>query len=208
LRPARSARTICGAWAAFAIDYVARLILATDRRRWFFRHILDILVVVLPLLRPLRLLRLVVLIGAFQKAIGSAIRGRVVIYTVSGAVLLVYIASLAVLQAERDQTDSQIRTFGQALWWSISTITTMGYGDLTPVTSTGRFIAVLLMIGGISLVGSITATLASWIVQRVAAEDSASQVATAAHIEQLRAEIRQLTEELRRNDGKAGGSDG
>jgi hypothetical protein len=65
------------------------------------------------------------------------------------------------------------------------------------------FFAVLLMIGAIGLVGSITATLASWIVQRVADEDTASeavsQVATAAHIAELRAEIRELADELRRN---------
>ena len=88
-------------WAAFAVDYVVRLILARDKRRWIFRHILDLLVVLLPLLRPLRLVQLVILVGAFQRAIGNAIRGRVVIYTLSGAVLLVYVTSLAVLQAER-----------------------------------------------------------------------------------------------------------
>ena len=60
------------------------------------------------------------------------------------------------------------------------------------VTGTGRVVAVALMIGGISLVGIVTATLAFWIVQRVAEEDTANQAATIAHIEELRAEIRQL----------------
>jgi voltage-gated potassium channel len=82
------------------------------------------------------------------------------------------------------------------VWWSITTITTVGYGDEYPVTATGRVIAVLLMIGGISLLGTITATLASWIVQRVAEEDSTGQAATAAHIEELRDEIRALREQL------------
>jgi hypothetical protein len=58
-------------------------------------------------------------------------------------------------------------------------------------------IAVLLMIGGISLVGVVTAALASWIIQRVAEEETASQVATAAHIDELRSEIRELAQELR-----------
>jgi voltage-gated potassium channel len=61
------------------------------------------------------------------------------------------------------------------------------------------------MIGGISLVGSITATLASWIVQRVAEEDTLSQTATAAQVDELRDEIRNLTNELRRNGGQEGG---
>ena len=75
------------------------------------------------------------------------------------------------------------------MWWSVTIITTVEYGALTPVTPTGRLIAVLLMIGGISLVVSITATLASWIVQRVADEDVNKQAATAAHIDTLRADL-------------------
>jgi hypothetical protein len=54
-------------WAAFAIDYVARLILADQRTQWFFRHLLDLVIVVIPFLRPLRVLRLVVIVGALQK---------------------------------------------------------------------------------------------------------------------------------------------
>jgi voltage-gated potassium channel len=183
-------------WAVFAVDYIARLLLAQDRRYWFFRHLLDLAIVVLPVLRPLRLVRLVILVTALQKAVGNAIRGRVVVYAVAGAILLVYVASLAVLQAERVDPTASITNFAQALWWSITTITTVGYGDEYPVTSTGRIIAALLMIGGISLLGTITATIASWIVQRVAEEDTQSQAATAAHIEELRNEIRLLREHL------------
>ena len=91
-------------WAVFVVDYVVRLVLATDRPRWFLRHLVDLAVVALPLLRPLRLLRLIVLIIAFQKAIGGAIRGRIIVYTASGAVLLIYAASLALLEAERRRT--------------------------------------------------------------------------------------------------------
>ncbi|MUL83288.1 potassium channel family protein [Mycobacterium sp. CBMA247] len=185
-------------WAAFTVDYAARLYLAEDRKRWFRTHLVDLAIVVLPLLRPLRLLRLVVLIGVIQKAVGHAIRGKVVLYTISGAILLVYVASLAVLQAERGQSDAHITNFGDAMWWAITTITTVGYGDMYPVTTTGRVIAALLMIGGISLVGSITATIASWIVQTVATDESASAAVTSAHIDELRAEIVSLREELRR----------
>ncbi len=184
-------------WAVFTADYAARLYLADDRKQWFRTHLVDLAIVLLPLLRPLRLLRLVVLIGVIQKAVGHAIRGKVILYTISGAVLLVYVASLAVLQAERGQPDAHITNFGDAIWWAITTITTVGYGDMYPVTTTGRVIAALLMIGGISLVGSITATIASWIVQTVAVDDAASAAVTAAHINELRAEIASLREELR-----------
>ena len=183
-------------WGVFILDYVARLRLASNRWRWFLHHPLDFAIVALPLLRPLRLLRLLVLIELLQRAVGDAFRGRIVVYTVSGVLLVIYPASLAVFDKERYLPRATINSFGKALWWSITTVTTVGYGDVYPVT-TGRVIAVLLMIGGISLVGVVTAALASWIIQRVAEEETASQVATAAHIDELRSEIRELAQEVR-----------
>jgi len=184
-------------WGLFVVDYVVRLCLADNRWHWFLRHLLDFAIVTLPLLRPLRLLRLLVLIEVLQKAIGDAFRGRIVAYTVSGVVLLIYTASLAVFDKERYLPGATINSFGKAVWWSITTVTTVGYGDVYPVTNTGRVIAVLLMIGGISLVGVVTAALASWIIERVAEEESVMQTATVAHIEELRNEIRALGKELR-----------
>jgi voltage-gated potassium channel len=184
-------------WGVFVVDYVARLCLATDRLGWFVRHLFDLAIVVLPILRPLRLLRLVVLIAALQKVIGGAVRGRVVVYTASCAVLLLYAGSLAILDAEGNHPESKIHTFGDALWWSVCTVTTVGYGDESPVTGTGRLVAVLLMIGGIGLVGTVTAMLASWLVQRVAQEDNEYQAATAAQIEALREDVRLQMEYLR-----------
>lgn len=184
-------------WGLFVLDYVVRLCLASDRWRWFLHHLLDFAIVALPLLRPLRLLRLLVLIEVLQKAVGDAFRGRIVVYTVSGVLLLIYTASLAVFDEERYQHGATINSFGKAIWWSITTVTTVGYGDVYPVTNAGRIIAVLLMIGGISLVGVVTAALASWIIQSVAEEESVNQAATAAHIEELRSEIRELGQQLR-----------
>ncbi|WP_285032059.1 potassium channel family protein [Mycolicibacterium sp. lyk4-40-TYG-92] len=185
------------AWAVFTADYAARLYLAPDRKEWFLRHLVDLAIVLLPLLRPLRLIRLVVLVSALQKALGNAIRGKVIIYTISGAVLLVYVGALAVYEAERGAPDAHITSFGLAVWWAMTTITTVGYGDMYPVTTTGRVMASLMMIGGISLVGSITATIASWIVQSVSDDDKQQDAVTAAHIEDLRDEIAQLRELLR-----------
>jgi len=189
-------------WGIFAIDYFARLSLATDRGRWFRRHLVDLAVVSLPFLRPLRLLRLLVLFGAVQKAVGDAIRGRVLIYAAFSAVLLIYVAALASLDEERGHPGSRINNFGDALWWAITTVTTVGYGDVSPVTTPGKVIAVFLMIGGISLVGLVTATLASWIIQQVAEDDTAIQAVTATQIEELRIDMGQrldaLSAEIRR----------
>ncbi len=189
-------------YCVFVVDYLARLWLAQPRGKWFLRHLWELPIILLPFLRPLRLLSVVVVVKTLEQAIGHTIRGRVIVYTICGAVMIVYAASLAILEAERGQPGADINTFGDALWWAMTTVTTVGYGDLEIVTGRGRLVAVALMIGGITLLGLVTATLASWIVQRVSEEDDASQAATAAHIEELREEIRRLT-----GDGRAYGED-
>jgi voltage-gated potassium channel len=180
-------------YCIFVADYGVRLYLADPRGRWFIRHLWELPIIVLPFLRPLRLLSLAVVVNALQRAVGQTIRGKVIVYTACGAVAIVYAASLAILDVEGTRPESKIHNLGDALWWAITTVTTVGYGDLSPVTPMGKLVAVALMIGGIALVGSVTATLASWIVQRVAEEDTASKVATRAEIEELRDEVRRLS---------------
>jgi voltage-gated potassium channel len=186
-------RILLALYIIFVADYVVRLSLAENRLRWFFSHLLDLAAVALPFVRPLRVLRLVAVVEVLQRAIGGAIRGGVIMYSALSSTVLVYAASLAVLDAERSAPNAFIRNFGDAVWWAISTVTTVGYGEFYPVTVVGRTVAVLLMIGGISLIGTITATVASWIVERVAQDDSTRQNATVGHIEELRAEIAKLT---------------
>ena len=192
--------SLVGGTLLFVADYVSRLYLADPRGPWFVRHLFDLAIVALPFLRPLRLLSLVVVVNMLQRALGHTIRGKVVAYTVCGAVLIVYAASLAIIDMESDNPNANIKGFGDALWWSITTVTT-GYNDLAPLTAEGRIVAVALMIGGISLVGIVTATLASWIVQRVAEEDTAQQAATTAQIHELREDIRRLTASVAAQNG-------
>jgi hypothetical protein len=80
---------------------------------------------------------------------------------------LLLCASLAVLNAERHHAGANIANFGDALWWSALTATTVGYGDRFPVTADGRFMAAGLTIGAIALLGTVTASLASWLIKRV-----------------------------------------
>lgn len=191
---------ITASWGLFVVDYLVSLYLAPRRGKWLLRHLPDLAIVLLPMLRPLRLLRLVTLITVLQRVAGNALRGRVVTYVVAGSTLLIYIAALAMFDAEKHSPTASITSFGDALWWAVVTITTVGYGDMAPTTETGRFIAVGLMIGGITLLGMVTATLASWLVDKVSAEekteDASAQIATVEHIELLRAEIRALRNEL------------
>ena len=83
------------------------------------------------------------------------------------AVVAVGLGSVAVLDVERGDSDANITTFGDALWWATTTVTTVGYGDRLPVTLEGRVIAFALMVVGISLVGVVTASVAAWLIANV-----------------------------------------
>ncbi|MBY3985412.1 two pore domain potassium channel family protein [Rhodococcus fascians] len=187
---------IIAIWALFGIDYIVRLTLAEHRTRWVVRHLHELAIVALPVLRPLRLLRLLTLVSLLQRSIGGALRGRVVTYAVAGTLLLVFVASLAMFDAERAEPAATIKTFPDALWWAIATVTTVGYGDFSPSTATGRFIAVGLMVAGIALLGVVTATLASWLVQKVAEQDDVNQAATQRQVTELTSQIAALRTEL------------
>ena len=183
-------------WAVFVVDYLTRIALATHRKRYVVRHLPDLLVVALPVLRPLRLLRLVMLLRMVNRSATDTLRGRVAVYVAGAAVLLVFTASLAELDAERHHAHANITGFGDAWWWAMTTVTTVGYGDRYPVTTQGRIVAIGLMIGGIALIGVITAALASWLIERVRAVEQDAQAATRHDIAELSARIDQLTEAL------------
>lgn len=80
------------------------------------------------------------------------------VYVAGGSALIAFCAALAVLDAERANPGANITTFGDAAWWAVTTMTTVGYGDRHPTTGTGRLAAAGLMVVGIPLLGSVTAT--------------------------------------------------
>ena len=123
-----------------ALELVVRFVAAEDKWAFARKHPLDIAAVVLQILRPLRLLRLLTLLDVLNRYAGGSLRGRVGVYLVGAGSLIVFMGSLAILDAERGQS-GPIQTFGDAIWWALATITTVGYGDMYPVTDEGRFVA-------------------------------------------------------------------
>ncbi|MGY1708372.1 potassium channel family protein [Geodermatophilus sp. SYSU D00758] len=188
-------------WTVFAVDYLVRLGLASDRRAFVRTHLVDLALVVLPLFRPLRLLRLVTLLNVLNRNAGRSLRGRVAVYVAGATTLVLFLAAVAALDAERDAPDANITGFADAVWWAFATVTTVGYGDRFPVTPTGRAIAVGLMLAGIALLGVVTAALASWLIERVEEVEEESQAATRRDVHALADEVARLRAELAARPG-------
>src|SRR5664279_89537 len=149
---------IWATWGLFVIDYVANLILAEHRVHWFTHNLHAAAILALPMLRPLRLMRLVSVMQFSHRVAGRRLRGRILTYALATATLLVYVAALAALDAEQNVRGASITNIGQALWWAVGTLTSTGYGDVVPITLVGRLVGVGLMGGGLVIVGVIAAS--------------------------------------------------
>ncbi|GAA4843512.1 potassium channel family protein [Actinomycetospora corticicola] len=159
-------------WAGFAIDFVGRVVLARRKWRFVLHHPFDLLVIVAPFFRFLRLLRLVGVVTSLARVLRDDFRGRVAAYLTVSTSLVGFVAALAAYEAERDAPDATITSFGEAAWWVLTTITTVGYGDRYPVTTEGRLVAAGLMLGGIAILGTVTAAIATWFLEQIGARDA------------------------------------
>lgn len=100
-----------------------------------------------------------------QNLFGNPAYGTAVV-AITTVILVVFAGAIVILELETSP-DSNIRNASDALWWSISTVTTVGYGDRFPVTDAGRLFAALLMLVGIGVYGTITGLFATWFISGV-----------------------------------------
>lgn len=201
--------------AAFAAELLVKVMVAEHKLAYLRAHWLDVLIVILPFLRPLRVVRALRVLRLLRVAILLALvirslRGfRLIMghykgaYIISIALVSVVTSAVLVTVFEAGASGSSIHNFGDALWWAVATVTTVGYGDVTPQTPEGRAVAVFLMLIGITLFGMITAGLAAYFVEGTeAAERDVTIHNLSEQLEMLRSEIadmrRTLDETVRR----------
>lgn len=197
-------------WTVFAIDYGARLYLSLDRRRYVRTHVLDLVIVLLPMLRPLRALRILRVLrvasvaGFAHKRATQTLHARVTAYVLSAALVSVLVAAVSIREAERGSPDANIDSLGDGLWWALTTVTTVGYGDHYPTTQAGRGVALALMLVGIALLGVVTAAIAAWFVDRLQEVDESGEQAADATLDGIMAELREVRALLQQCEGAHG----
>lgn len=154
-------------WGVFVVDYATRLALSGDRRTFMRRNVIDLIAILpadlfraaraLRILRLLRLLRSISVLWRVSTTIRAIAGTNALGWVLAASGLVIVLAAGLVMIFEPSLADPI-----DALWWSVVTATTVGYGDLAPVTPLGRGIAVALMIVGIGTIGMITGSIATF----------------------------------------------
>lgn len=150
--------------AFFGVEYAVRLVRAPQKLPFIKQNWFD-LVALIPidssfrLARLIRVLRLVRIMKA-SPLLWNILKSNQIRLMLVFASVVMFWSSTGIYFLEKGVNDN-IGGFGDALWWSIVTTTTVGYGDISPVSLGGRIIAVFLMITGIGMIGTVTASLAN-----------------------------------------------
>lgn len=175
-------------WGLFAADYCIRLYLA-PRRLYFITHnLMNLAIVLLPAWRIVSFLAMIYMTANRQYKRLSELAVKLFGYT---AIFIIMFA-LAIYSVESSEPGTMIRDLPTAYWWTFTTLATVGYGDVYPVTGIGRVIAVVVMLYGVGMVAVATGALASWIIEKIGGVEEQEYPATKADVDDLRQEISEL----------------
>ncbi|WP_306525429.1 potassium channel family protein [Rothia mucilaginosa] len=175
-------------WGLFAADYCIRLYLA-PRRLYFITHnLMNLAIVLLPAWRIVSFLAMIYMTANRQYKRLSELAVKLFGYT---AIFIIMFA-LAIYSVESSEPGAMIRDLPTAYWWTFTTLATVGYGDVYPITGIGRVIAVVVMLYGVGMVAVATGALASWIIEKIGGGEEQEYPATKADVDDLRQEISEL----------------
>ncbi len=178
-------------WGVFIAILLISVAIAPRRWHYLKHHWLDVVLVALPMFRPLRALRsfrlLRALVATDRLLVGAKalLVRRGLHYIMLTALIVVITAGSLVTIFERDSPGATITSFPDGLWWAMSTVTTVGYGDMTPRTSIGRGVGVALMLVGVGLFGVITANFSAFFIEAGADE-------SAIHLKEVNERLKRL----------------
>ncbi len=190
----------------FLMDFFISLYRAPDRWKYLARWGWLDLISSIPTVgllrsgRVARMVRILRVIRGFRatKTISQIIlrhRAENTLLALATVVFLVIIfSSAAILQVE-DDPSSNIKTAGDALWWALSTITSVGYGDRYPVTPEGRLVATILMFAGVGMFGSLSGLMAAWFLSDEEAEQESELKALRREVSEIHHMLEAMTAE-------------
>jgi voltage-gated potassium channel len=182
-------------WGVFLAEIVVMLCVVSNRRAWLLHHPLDVAIVVLtPPFVPLLGARLLRLLRVLRLLMGGVMLSRLLsldgIRVAGLFVLTVVITGGAAFAAVESQ---QGLSTWDGVWWAVTTVTTVGYGEIEVESEAGRVIAMMIMVVGIGFVALVTAFIAERFVRRDVEEESAT---VGAKEEQILAELQRLSAEV------------
>jgi voltage-gated potassium channel len=149
-------------WLIFAVDVVLRAV-KIGPAKYLRQYWWELLPLLLPVFRALRVVTFVRQLPYFRNPTQEHIRRRLVLEMLLSITLYVYVSSLTSYSIEHLAPGATIDSWGNAAWWTIVTMATVGYGDFTPVTILARLIAVCNMVVGVISIGVTSATVVNYL---------------------------------------------
>ena len=167
----------------FIIDYFLRFFFSQNKKSFFKKNIPDLIAIIpfnslfkalrivklfkvlklVKLSKLTKLFRLFGLLARLHKKLKIVLNSHGLIYSIWFAAIVILLGAIGIYFAEKGQT---VNTFQDSIWWAFVTATTVGYGDISPATQLGRFIAAILMLTGIGTIGLLTSSISAYFIQQ------------------------------------------
>lgn len=184
-------------WVVIFVEYGVRLLLTPHTGAYLRRRWIEPVAVALPALQGWHLVgveKVTLVVHEMALRVLAILRHHNLARVILGAVVIIATGAWLVMLYEQNVPDATIKNYPGALWWAIVTVTTVGYGDKYPLTAGGRIVASVLMLVGIGLIGTLTATVASVFVKE---HTDDTRAAVAKGHEDLRVQIDLIRDSLR-----------